>query len=142
MYEIMFRDKPIGCAEVKREGLYLRFICTCLLPKKGIHRIHVSDGISVKDLGICVPDGEKFILNTRIPSKYFKTDTFSFHLTDGKVTNDITLPVNSDEPFEHLEHLEDAHLEITDGQPAIILPVQDQPDSDQIQEYRNISEWT
>ncbi len=141
MYEIMFHGEPIGCVEVKREGLYFRFVCSCSPPRKGIHRIHVSDGTTARDLGICVPDGEKFVLNTRIPGKYFKTDTFSFHLTDGRVSNDISLPIKSDEPFGYLEHLDDAHLEITDGQPEIILPVQDQPDSDQTQEYQNKSEW-
>ena len=129
LYSISWNDKSVGRAEVQSEGLYYRFICACELPDDRIYRITVSDSQTVKDLGICVPDGKKFGLNTRIPKKYLKGETLIFSLTSSNKKNNV-LPVADGAPFPQLEDLENARLQFTDGQAQILIdPVQDPQDN-------------
>lgn len=137
MYDIMMDGISVGQATVEKEGLYYCFACTCIPQKEGVHRIHVCDGENVRDLGICVPDGNVFRLSTRIPVKYFCDGNWSFVLSDTPRIEKV-VPVKEDEPFSYLEQLNTARLQNTNGQPEIILPtVQDQPDSGLSQEYPN-----
>lgn len=135
MFEILCESVVVGSAEMKREGLYYKIHCTCTPPNDRIHRITVSDGTTVRDLGICVPSGTKFTLTARLPMKCFQSEKLSFAL----VTQDRTgTPVSDGAPFDRLDDLEAARLQITDGQPEIIIDsVPDPQDSGRSQEYPN-----
>ncbi len=136
MYEIICGDSVVGTAEVKIEGLYYRFLCRCTPPDEGIYRIHVSDGTNLRDLGICVPEGDRFMLIARVPVKYLKED-MTFRLTSAREEK-IKIPVATGEPFDELDKLESARFQIENGQPGILIdPVPDQPDSDRNQEYEH-----
>ena len=138
MYEILMYDRCVGNADVKKEGLYYLITCTCLPPDTRIHRIKVSDGSKERDLGICVPDGTKFCLTSRVPIKHLKGECFSFTLTPEK---DEGLPVAPEEPFIYLDKIETARLQITNGRPQIVIdPAPDPQDSGLSQEYPNKSE--
>ncbi len=131
MYEIIGSDIVVGTAQVKKEGLYYRFICNCTPPDKAIYRIYVSDGVNQWDLGICVPEDDGFVLKTRVPAKFFKIDNFSFSLIPVKSNQTLT-PVETDKPFEELEKLKTARFLVENGQPGIVIdPVPNQPGSDQ-----------
>ena len=137
MFEIFFNEAVTGQAEMVKEGLYYKIHCTCSLPNSGIHRIIISDGEITRDLGICVPVGDKFVLNTRVPVKNIKGDQPKFHLVSGKHT---AIPVATGKPFSALDKLETARLQVTNGQPEIITDsVQAPRDSDQNPEYQQIS---
>ena len=124
MYEIICNKEFVGSAQVEKEGLYYKFLCTCLPPNEEIHRITVSDGETVRDLGICVPGDGKFILTARVPIKYLKGDKLTFTLTSQKgMDNSIDIG----EAFTQLEELEAARLQITNGQPEIVIDAAQAP---------------
>ena len=131
MYKIIYNDTVVGTAEVKKEGLYLHFVCKCAPPDKELYRIQVSDGVDNRNLGICVPEGNSFYLNTRVPSKHFANEQLSFRMIPARSDNKV-IPVATDVPFEDLEQLKTARFQIENGQPGILIdPVPDQPDSGQ-----------
>ncbi len=135
MFEIFCKNRVVGSAEIKREGLYYKIQCACTLPNEKFHRITVSDGTAVRDLGICVPSGSKFTLTARVPVKCFQSEKLSFALAAQERTG---IPVSDGAPFDRLDDLEAARLQITDGQPEIIIDsVPDPQDSGRSQEYPN-----
>ena len=135
MFEIFYDNTVVGSAEMKREGLYYKMHCTCTPPNDRIHRITVSDGTAVRDLGICVPSGGKFTLTARLPVKCFQSEKLSFALVAQERTG---IPVSDGAPFDRLDKLETARLVITDGQPEIVIDsVPDPQDSGQSQGYLN-----
>ncbi len=140
MYEIFLKDRAVGHAEVKKEGLYYIFTCTCTPPEGDIYRVSVTDGRNRQDLGILVPEGEKFTLKKRIACKCLNADTLSFTLLSKERTL-VSVPVVAGEMFEYLDKLETAHLQATDGQPEIVIdPAQDPQDSGLSQEPQSKSE--
>ena len=139
MFDICYHDGVVGNAEVTKEGLYYRFCCVCTPPDKSMYRIHVTDGIITKDLGICVPEKDRYILVTRVPMKYFKGEELTFILTSNKLEKAF-MPVATDAPFEALDQLKTARFQIENGQPGILIdPAPDQPDSGQNQECEHRS---
>lgn len=133
MYDIIFDNMTVGRAEVKIEGLYYKFVCICTPPNKEVYRIKTSDGETELDLGICVPTGQEFTVITRIPVKYLKGDNLSFRLVSGLKKG---IFVATGKQFEHLDKIEAARLQTTNGQPEIIIDsALSQQDSDPSQEY-------
>ena len=148
-YEIKYEGVPIGTAHLEKQGLYLSFSCRCRLPQEGLYRIHVICGENREDLGICVPLGGDFGTDKRIPAKRFGEGTLPFELVpkdwkppevtamkpDAPAKEEISvpevveeispaekfIPVSQEEPFEYLDKLENAHMEIHDGQPGIMI---------------------
>ena len=136
MFDILMGTQAVGRAEVKKEGLYYRFSCTCTPPDNGIYRIIVCDGSNTRDIGICRPSGTV----ARVPIKYLPGDKLTFTLVP-KDKKEISVPVATGEPFEHLDQLDNAHLQVSDGQPKILIdPAPDQQDSDPSQEPPHIWE--
>ena len=127
---------------MKKEGLYYRFTCVCVPPSDGLHRISVSDGSAVRDLGICVPDGDHFYLSARLPVKYLKGTQLSFALTASEDRQKVLrIPVESGAEFKNLVQLDRARLEIANGKKLIVInPVQVPQDSDRIPEHPRRSE--
>lgn len=117
MFEIRMGDAVVGSADVKKNGLYYHITCTCKPPNKEIHRIIMYDGSVQKDLGICVPAGNVFTLSARIPVKYFHGDDFTFELVPEAKGEYI---ISNNMPFDHLDKLETARLQYTNGQLKII----------------------
>lgn len=137
MFKIYYNNKSVGNAQISEEGLYYRFRCSCTLPKDDLFRISVTDGVKRQDLGICVPEGEKFTLTKRLPKKCFTGKDWSFTILN-KDNPMVTVPVGTGMPFAYLEKLKTAHLQHTDGQAEIVIErVQDPQDNDQNQEHLN-----
>ena len=118
MYQITWNGKQVGQAQAEREGLYYKFTCVCDFSDDEIHRIIVSDGKTVVKLGVCIPDGDKFCLSTRVPVKYLTGGDLCFTIESDCVSG---FPVFSGKPFAHLDKLETARLQITNGQASIII---------------------
>ena len=143
LFDIFDKESCVGKAQIQKEGMYYRICCTCNIAKPGIHRIVITDGETDVDLGICVPQGEKFTLTSRIPIKFIKGDNKTFHLVrqgEHRVIPDEPekkreVPVASDKPFSCLDELEKAYFKNEDGNPVVVIDsIQDQPDSDQSRE--------
>lgn len=135
MFEIRMGDAVVGSADVKRNGLYYHINCTCKPPSEEIHRVTMHDGSVQKDLGICVPTGNAFTLSARIPVKCFQWNEFTFELVRGTKGEYV---ISNNTPFTHLDKLESARLQHTNGQTIILIDsAPDLQDSGQIQEYQN-----
>ena len=135
LYKILWNEQPIGTADVIKEGLYYKFSCICKPVQAGVYKIIVFDGQKDIHLGICVPLGEVFVLNTKIASKHFNTEHFSFRLML-KEEERTWIPVNNEIPFAYLDKLENTRLQIVNKKKYIVIDsAQDQQDNGQNQVY-------
>lgn len=170
-YDIKFDDSPVGKAQMEKQGLYMLFSCRCRLPDTGIYRIHAVYGDKREDLGICVPMGELFGMDKKIPAKQLEAGIPTFELipkdwepqavaqektipeepvpeeqylpeketqpeaetvipepekaTLQTVDTERFIPVSEEEPFDHLDKLENAHMEFRDDTPGIMIPMEE-----------------
>lgn len=140
IYDITRGGEKIGRAEVKREGLYYRFRCCCNLTGEVIYRITVTCSGRTENIGIPVPEGDCFRLNTRLPVSRFQAGEPEFRAVPRHPETPKTwAPVIPETPFEYITRLENAVAEERDGQIGILMapeiPVPQ--DNGQSQEYPN-----
>ena len=83
----------MGRVLVERQGLYYIFRCRCTLSGETAFRLFASCGEKQEDLGVLVPMGN-----------FFGLDTTHF------------APISPEEPFAYLQRLKDAYLAEKDGQ--------------------------
>ena len=118
IYEIRLGDRPVGTAAVTREGLYYRFQCRCRLETDSVCKVEAGD----VRLGVLVPEGEEFVLNTRLPIKRFPEKLADFRIrSDRPVLQGRFIPIKPEEPFAYIERLKDAYLTRQEGQVGIVL---------------------
>ncbi len=118
VYEIKLGDKPVGKAQVIREGLYYRFICRCRLEIDAVCRVCAGE-IS---LGVLVPEGEDFVLDTRFPVKRLGEENLGFRVVPNRpVLDGRFIPIKPEEPFAYIERLKDAYLVRRNGQVGVVL---------------------
>ena len=140
MYQILMDGKNVGAVDVNREGLYYKFSCLCVPPDDKIYRIFLRDGSGTRNLGVCVPEGKKYMLNVRIPVKKINGTQFEFFMAS-KMSDIIEEPIETGKPFPYLDKLENAILHTENGKQVILLnQYQVQQDNDQNQECSNESE--
>jgi len=120
-YDIYLGEDVTGKACVKQEGLYYHFQCWCRLPSASIHCVILQSRGKEYNLGVCVPDGDKFRADKRIPIKQFDDPEFKFYLMERNQRNKILIAVDSQKPFEHLQDLENAQLDLSNELPQICL---------------------
>ena len=114
--------RPVGQAAGFREGLYLYFDCRCRLSGETVCRIRVRCGEKEVALGIPVPEGRDFVLRKKLPAKKLGDGVPEFWVAPKKVTlPENWVPVRAEEPFAYLSRLEDAYLEVRNGQVGISL---------------------
>jgi len=132
-YAVCFGTERVGSASVSKEGLYYRIRCQCQLSGDVPCRITVS-GERDADLGLCVPLGDHFGVETRIPIKRVGEGNLSFQVTPKhRETTEQFIPISPEEPFQYLARLKDAYLIRRNGQAGIAITDRspDQPDSGQ-----------
>ena len=121
-YPIFLGGQTVGEARVRREGLYYCFSCRCKLSGTMICRLTaVCDGIA-ENLGIPVPDGEWFCLNTRIPAKRLGEGMMTIRAVPkhGRLEGKF-VPLSPEEPFAYLSRLKNAFLEVRGGQVGVTI---------------------
>lgn len=149
-YEILYGQQCVGTAQVEKQGLYDCFRCRCSLPEEGMFRIHAVTDKAAEDLGICVPMDGVFGMDKKIPAKRLGNGNLSFVLlpkdaplqaeepqkeepaaedTQLEAVTEETqeeemmfVPVTEEEPFVHLDKLQDACLAEQEGQTGIQIP--------------------
>ena len=121
-YPILRGGETIGQACVERKGLYYYFSCRCKLSGEVIYRLTVSCGEITENLGVPVPEGEDFVLMTRIPASRLGQGEMTLRAVPkhGKPEGKF-IPIAPDEPFAYLRQLEKAVFEKRNGQMGIIL---------------------
>ena len=108
--------------QVQRQGLYYRFICRCLLSGEVVCRLYVSCAGQQENLGVVVPEGEGFGLDTRLPVKRFREGEPSFRLIPKhEMAAGQFVPIIPEEPFAYLERLKTSFLVKKYGQIGILL---------------------
>jgi len=118
IHEILLWDKAVGTVRITREGLYYRFFCSCQLDDDTVCRVMAGK----ESLGILVPCGGGFELNTKLPVKRFGDSAPEFRLVPSKpVLEGKFVPIKPEEPFAYIERLQDAYLTQKNGQPGIVI---------------------
>ncbi|MBQ2785904.1 MAG: hypothetical protein IJF02_05325 [Oscillospiraceae bacterium] len=121
-YPILRGGEPIGQACVVKKGLYYHFSCRCDLSGEVIYRLTVSCGEKCESLGVPVPEGEGFVLNSRIPvNKLGQGEMTVRAVPKHSKLEEKFIPISPDEPFEYLRQLEKAVFEKRNGQPGILI---------------------
>ena len=116
-YTVIQNDAPVGQVQLAKEGLYYVIQCQVNLAKPGTYRLWAQTGEHSLDLGICVPYGGCFGLQTRIPAKKINPNQLRFLLKDSSKIQCI--PVFEDQPFSCIQLLEKGKLCMKEGTPCI-----------------------
>lgn len=107
---------------VRKEGLYYRFCCRCTLTGEVVCRLAVICEGEPVHLGILVPVGESFGLDTSLPVKRIGETAPVFQVLPGRVVTDGRfVPIKPEEPFAYIARLKDAFLAYQNGQAGVIL---------------------
>ena len=121
-YPVYFGKQAVGRVMVRKEGLYYRFCCRCTLTGEVVCRLAVICEGEPVHLGILVPVGESFGLDTSLPVKRIGETAPVFQVLPGRgVTNGRFVPIKPEEPFAYIARLKDAFLAHQNGQAGVIL---------------------
>lgn len=122
-YDIYYLGKAIGKAEVTQQGLYHCITCRCRLPKDSVHRIYVSDGGKNTCLGVCMPDGDIFTLEKKIPRKYMSGLDLEFYVDEQiKEVKRKFIPISPEEPVAVIDKLRHARFAVRDNTACLEFP--------------------
>ena len=123
LYDILRGPEKIGKAEVCREGLYYRFRCACDLTGEVIYRLTITCGEKTHNLGIPVPEGDCFYLNTRIPVSRFSKEEPVFRAVPRheELEKEMWVPISPETPFDYITRLENAVMERRNGEVGILI---------------------
>ena len=115
-YEIYLGNDCVGTAHVTQEGLYYRICCQCQLTGTDPYRITVSGDTDV-DLGICVPMGDGFGIETSIPVKRVGKGALNFcAVPKNRINREFFVALSPEEPFGYIQRLKKAYLSRQNGQ--------------------------
>ena len=112
MYEVFLDETAVGTVEMHREGLYCHFSCRCHPVDRERIRLWMLCGEREVDLGLCVPMGDAFGTEKRIPARQCGTGTPEFVLRHkDDILRGKFIPLSPEEPFQYIHRLETAFLE-------------------------------
>ena len=115
------RDERVGNATVLRQGLYCRVRCQCRFRREGFYRLHMVQGTQQRDLGILIPDGDSFVVDTSIKAMALQDQHLSFRIVQpGKER--VFIPIVEGEDFLHLDKLRKASFENRNGVCGVMIP--------------------
>ena len=121
-YEVFFGNQQAGKVQVTRQGLYYRFVCRWKLTGDVVCRLYVSCGGQQENLGVVVPEGEGFGLDTRQSVKRFRAGEPSFSLVPkNEMASGQFVPIIPEEPFAYIERLKTSFLVKKYGQMGFLL---------------------
>lgn len=110
IYDIHIGNDVIGQVKVSREGLYYRFHAVCQLKSGSIFQLEGQWGEKTCRIGILIPEGNQFCLNTKIPAKQFPTSKPIFCAVPRHAWGNHEIPVYPDEPFLYLSKIKNAYM--------------------------------
>lgn len=122
MYDVMLGGRSVGEAELTRQGALLQIRCRCRLSGDVVCRVAMYCGEQRWDLGILVPENGAFVLTARLAAKQLggKKPEFRVEPRRPKLEKDF-VPISPEEPFSYLTRLENAYLQVRNGQLGIVL---------------------
>ena len=121
-YGVLLGGQSIGKAKVERQGLYYSISCRCRLSGEVVYKLTVSCGENTENLGILVPEGGAFVLTTRIPAKRLGEGELVFRAVPRHTELRVKfVPISPESPYAYLSRLENAFLEVRNGQLGLII---------------------
>ena len=121
-YEVFFGGKSVGKVQVSREGLYLRFDCRCRLTGEVVCKLTVACGDRSENLGILIPMGDGFGLETRLAAKRLGEGELTFQIVPNRVViPGQFVPIYPEEPFSYIARLKDAYLARQEEQVGAVI---------------------
>lgn len=121
-YEIRMGKEVVGTATVEQQGLYYRFSCRCRISGSVICRVTVSCNGHHENLGVLIPMGDGFGLNTKVAVKKLGKGQFQFRAMPKHQKNEGKfIPIYPEEPFSYISRLQNAFLEVRNGQAGVVL---------------------
>ncbi len=119
-YVLTLGSQEVGQVQVRKEGLYYRFSCACRLSGDVISRVLVTCGGKSESLGILVPGGGSFTLETKLPAKRLGQGIPEFTIVSNwPDTLQEFIPIKPEEPFGYIERLKSAYLARKNGELGI-----------------------
>ena len=101
-YDVLYNNKVVGNVVTKNDGLYVNFTCECKLPIKAIYRLYAIYGDIKMKLGVCMPEGVKYVLSKKLPRAYLLDCMPTFHIESDNEDTVHYFPINNELPFEHI----------------------------------------
>ena len=121
-YEVRFGNRIVGTVKVYRQGLYYQFCCRCSLSGDVICRLKVQCGRTELDLGILVPMGDYFGIDTKIPVKQLAEGELYFTIGPKHIQNpERFIEVYPEEPFAYVERLKELFLVKSGGKTGLSI---------------------
>lgn len=121
-YGVYLGEALVGKVQVSRRGLYYHFCCRCRLSGGGIYRLQVACNGRRENLGILVPMGDGFGIDTKLPVKRLGEDDLLFRLVSkNAIGTGNFIPISPEEPFAYIARLKNAYLVKRNGQAGIML---------------------
>ena len=117
---MLLGQKAVGKVQVQKCGLYYRIICRCRVTGDTVCRLCLQCGDRHLPVGVVVPEGDGFGLDTKIPAKRIGEGNLHFSLIpkQDRITGTF-VPIRAEEPFAYLHKLKDAVLSYEKGQAGI-----------------------
>ena len=132
-FAVLYEQRPVGKAEVVKDGLYYRVTCRYRLPSAEVCRVIIKWTAGWENIGIPVPEGDGFILSKKIPIKKLPVPDMTIHLipvgihpdaiertddtADAEVTEDPGVaPENSNDETTAVETIEPKILPVFEDQ--------------------------
>ncbi len=121
-YGVYFGNQMSGKVQLIRQGLYYRFHCRCRITGDIVCRLKVTCGSRQEDLGIVVPMGDGFGLDTKLPVKRLGEGEMTFTLVPKhESVAGRFVPVYPEEPFSYIQMLKHAYLCRQNGQTGVVI---------------------
>lgn len=121
-YDIRMGKEIVGTATVEQQGLYYRFSCRCSISGSVICRVTVSCNGHHENLGVLVPMGNGFGLTTKVAVKKLGKGPFQFRaMPKHQKSEGKFIPIYPEEPFAYISRLQNAFLEIRNGQAGVVI---------------------
>ena len=113
---VYLNGRTVGRVQTEQQGLYYKIGCRCQLPDGQLYCLKATCGKQVKELGVCVPMGDCFGIDTAVPVKQIGEGEIQFEIAckHQHPTEEI-FPVYEDVVFDYLHELPKARLRIQKG---------------------------
>ena len=122
-FDVKRAEMVIGKVRVEKQGLYCKIKCKCVLDTSEVCKLHLSCFGADRNLGVLIPDGAYYVLETSIASKYVDLENPVFSITGLQTKNNgVFLPIDKNTPFPYIHRLESAKFLIQDGRAGVWLP--------------------
>lgn len=122
IFGVYLGNQLAGKVQILQQGLYYRVICRCNISGDIICRLLVRCEEKCENLGILIPEGDGFGLDTKIPVKRLGKGEMHFFLKPKHECPEGTFTaIYPEEPFSYISFLKTAFLQRKEGEIGIYV---------------------